>query len=83
MNDYHVSTPIILSHRECKLLCNHILINVRVLNKGVLYFKGLNYFPLIEQDLIRKEITEKIIQCGKENKVKDRNYIQFFKHFTK
>lgn len=83
MNDYYISTPIVLSHRECKLLCNHILIDVRVLNKGVLYFKGLNYFPLIEQNDIKFEIIKKIRLCGQANTNKDRDYVNFYKKFLK
>ena len=83
MNDYRVSTPIVISHRRCKILCDHVMVDVVICNGGTVEYRGIGYFPPFEQDLIRKEIAEKIIQCGKDNKVKDRDYINFFKHFTK
>ena len=83
MNDYKISIPIVLSYRKCKLLCNHIIVEVVSLNNGKIIYKGLDYFPKEERSIIKKNIIKKIIQCGKENKVRDRNYIQFFKHFSR
>jgi hypothetical protein len=83
MNNYRISGPVVLSYRECKLLFNHILIHVRVMNKGLIEFKGLKYFPITEQDDIKFEIIKKIRQCGRANTIKDRDYINFFKHFSR
>lgn len=60
-----------------------MMVDVVICNGGTVEYRGIGYFPLCEQDLIRKEIAEKIIQCGKDNKVKDRDYINFFKHFSR
>ena len=83
MNDYQVSTPIVLSWTECKVLVNHILIDISLTIAGRMEFRGIGYFPPFEQDEVRKVIVEKIRQCAKTNTIKERNYINFYKKFLK
>jgi hypothetical protein len=83
MNDYKISIPIVLSYRKCKLLCNHIIVEVVSLNNGKILYRGLDYFPKEERSIIKKNIIKKIRQCAKTNTIKERDYINFFKHFAK
>jgi hypothetical protein len=83
MNDYHVSEPIVLSWTECKVLVNHVLIDVSLTIAGRMEFRNIGYFPLSEQDEVRQAIIEKIRQCAKTNTIKARNYINFYKKFLK
>jgi hypothetical protein len=83
MNDYHVSEPIVLSWTECKVLVNHVLIDVSLTIAGRMEFRNIGYFPLSEQDEVRQAIIEKIRQCAKTNTIKERNYINFYKKFLK
>ena len=83
MNDYKTSIPIVLSYRRCKLLYNHIIVEVVSLNNGKILYRGLDYFPKEERSIIKKNIIKKIRQCAKANTIKERDYVQFFKHFAK
>jgi hypothetical protein len=83
MNNHRISIPIVISHRRCKILCDHVMIDVVVCNGGIVEYRGIGYFPPSVWDEVEKEIAEKIIQCGQANTNKDRDYINFFKHFTK
>jgi hypothetical protein len=82
MNEYKISIPIVLSYRRCKLLYNHIIVEVS-LNNGKILYRGLDYFPKEERSIIKKNIIKKIRLCGQANTIKDRDYINFFKHFAK
>jgi hypothetical protein len=83
MNEYKISIPIVLSYRRCKLLCNHIIVDVSLNNGGIFSIEDYDYFPKEERSIIKKNIIKKIRQCGQANTIKDRDYINFFKHFAK
>jgi hypothetical protein len=70
MAGYKLSEPIFISGRVTKLLCNHKLITVCKISKGVYNFIGVEYFTPNEQEFIKAEIMEKISNARSSKKAK-------------